>query len=155
MPLKLAPDAKKKYDEATKNPTKSGWLEKVGGKRKTINKRWFVLKENYIFYAKKQGQDPLGVLNVYGGKAMAVEGPTYRQFSFTVLAPKSVSEDAKWVNRSYLFTASSSDEVSGWVDAINKATTFEQSTKVEEEKSRPRTKTGGIDAPSSDEEDDK
>jgi hypothetical protein len=43
---------KKKFDEAREKPDHSGWLEKKGAKRKNWNKRWFVLKDNYLFYCK-------------------------------------------------------------------------------------------------------
>jgi hypothetical protein len=71
--MRLGTDAQSIYNDANKFPDKAGYLEKkglfqfclfsvltwiffflgcLGAKVKSINKRWFVLKDNWLFYAK-------------------------------------------------------------------------------------------------------
>jgi len=52
--LKLGKEAQAKFDEAKTKPDKQGILDKKGAKRKNWNERYFVLKDNYLFYCKKQ-----------------------------------------------------------------------------------------------------
>jgi len=101
--LKLGAEAQAKFDEAKRRPDNEGTLDKKGAKRKNWNKRWFVLKDNYLFYCKNEKSNPQGIINLHGCTVSKIEGPTARPNSFSVLAPKSVSIDAKWTNRTYFF----------------------------------------------------
>jgi len=52
--LKLGKEAQAKFNEAKAHPDRAGSLEKKGAKRKNWNERWFVLKDNYLFYCKNE-----------------------------------------------------------------------------------------------------
>jgi len=98
-----------------------GWLEKKGAKRKNWTKRYFVLKDNYLFYCKKEKVPPQGIINLHGCTVVKTEGPTAKLFSFSLMAPKSVSVDAKWTNRTYSIAASTNEELSTWIQALQDA----------------------------------
>jgi len=118
--LKLGAEAQAKFDEAKRNPDYQGLLDKKGAKRKNWNQRWFVLKDNYLFYCKNQKSNPQGIINLHGCTVSRIEGPTARPNSFSVLAPKSVSIDAKWTNRTYFFAAKDAKEMEKWMEIVDK-----------------------------------
>jgi len=113
--LKLGKEAQSKFDEAKSNPDLAGTLDKKGAKRKNWNSRWFVLKDNYLFYCKNQKTNPQGIINLHGCTVSRIEGPTARPNSFSLLAPKSVSIDAKWTNRTYFMAAKDPKEMEKWM----------------------------------------
>eukprot|EP01116_Phalansterium_solitarium_P016187 TRINITY_DN3706_c0_g1_i1.p1 TRINITY_DN3706_c0_g1~~TRINITY_DN3706_c0_g1_i1.p1 ORF type:complete len:274 (-),score=57.61 TRINITY_DN3706_c0_g1_i1:1144-1965(-) len=119
--LKLGLEAQAKFDEAKIHPDKSGYLDKKGAKRKNWNNRWFVLKDNYLFYCKTEKSLPQGIINLHGCTVSKIEGPNTRQFSFSLLAPKSVSVDAKWTNRTYLMAARNPDDWKAWMETLEGA----------------------------------
>jgi len=116
--LKLGKEAQAKFDEAKSNPDLAGTLDKKGAKRKNWNSRWFVLKDNYLFYCKNQKTNPQGIINLHGCTVSRIEGPTARPNSFSVLAPKSVSIDAKWTNRTYFMAAKDAKEMDRWMKTL-------------------------------------
>ena len=119
--LKLGKEAQAKFDEAREKPDHSGWLEKKGAKRKNWNKRWFVLKDNYLFYCKGKTTPPQGIINLHGCNVNVTEGPTNRPNSFSVMAPKSVSVDAKWTNRTYHIAGTSVEDLQTWLNVLQAA----------------------------------
>ena len=119
--LKLGKEAQAKFDEAKEKPDNSGYLEKKGAKRKNWNNRWFVLKDNYLFYCKNQKSNPQGIINLHACTVSRIEGPTARPNSFSVLAPKSVSIDAKWTNRTYFFSAKDEKEMDHWMKVLEES----------------------------------
>jgi len=122
MPLKLAPEAQVKFEEAKKNPEHQGYLEKRGEKHKSWNKRWCILKDNFIFYAKNlKAEAPQGIVNLIGCTVEKVDLRPPRSHCFTVLSSKSVSVEGKWSNRKYWFVADSSEELFVWINIIQKA----------------------------------
>jgi len=116
--LKLGKEAQAKFDEAKANPDLAGGLDKKGAKRKNWNSRWFVLKDNYLFYCKNQKTNPQGIINLHGCTVSRIEGPTARPNSFSLLAPKSVSIDAKWTNRTYFMAAKEAKEMEKWMRVL-------------------------------------
>jgi len=116
--LKLGKEAQAKFDEAKINPDKAGILDKKGAKRKNWNERWFVLKDNYLFYCKNEKSNPQGIINLHGCTVSQIQGPTARANSFSLLAPKSVSIDAKWTNRTYFVAAKSPKEMQLWMEKL-------------------------------------
>jgi len=116
--LKLGKEAQAKFDEAKSNPDLAGGLDKKGAKRKNWNSRWFVLKDNYLFYCKNQKTNPQGIINLHGCTVSRIEGPTARPNSFSLLAPKSVSIDAKWTNRTYFMAAKEAKEMEKWMRVL-------------------------------------
>jgi len=139
--LKLGKEAAEKYALAQKDPDLEGMLEKKGAKRKNWTKRWIVLKENYLFYTKKQGESPQGIINLHGATITETQGPSFVPYSFSLLVPKSVSVDAKWTNRTFFMKASSSEEVKKWTTAMVKASHYKaKSSKGKEEPSKTEEK---------------
>jgi len=80
--LKLGKEAQAKFNEAKVSPDKQGILEKKGAKRKNWNERWFVLKDNYLFYCKNEKSNPQGIINLHGCTVKDIQGPTARANSF-------------------------------------------------------------------------
>lgn len=119
--LKLGKEAQAKYDEARIQPDIEGYLEKKGAKRKNWNTRWFVLKDNYLFYAKDNKTNPQGIINTHGCTVCKLEGVTVRPYSFSLLAPKSVSIDAKWTNRTYYLAAKDAKEMERWMKILDES----------------------------------
>jgi len=117
--LKLGKEAQAKFDEAKTKPDKQGILDKKGAKRKNWNERYFVLKENYLFYCKNKTSNPQGIINLHGCTVSKIEGPTARPHSFSLLAPKSVSIDAKWTNRTYFMAAKDPKEMDHWMEILD------------------------------------
>jgi len=120
--LKLGPEAQDKFEEAKREPDAQGFLEKKGAKRKNWNARWFVLKENYLFYCKTERSNPQGIVNLHGCTITRVSGPTItKAFCFTLLAPKSVSIDAKWTGRTYFMAAKTEKEMEFWTKKLEES----------------------------------
>jgi len=119
--LKLGKEAQSKFDEARQSADYSGNLEKKGAKRKNWNNRWFVLKENYLFYCKTPKSNPQGIINLHSCTVSKTEGPTARPNSFSLLAPKSVSIDAKWTNRTYFMAAKSEEDRDNWMKVLEES----------------------------------
>jgi len=116
--LKLGKEAQAKFDEARQKADYSGYLEKKGAKRKNWNNRWFVLKDNYLFYCKTPKSNPQGIINLHACTVSKTEGPTARPYSYSLLAPKSVSIDAKWTNRTYFMAAKSEEDRDNWMRVL-------------------------------------
>jgi len=117
--LKLGPEAQEKFDEAKKDPEAKGYLEKKGAKRKNWNNRFFVLKDNYLFYCKSEKSQPQGIINLHGCTISRISGPTIaRPYCFSLLAPKSVSIDAKWTGRTYFMAAKDEKEMDTWMKRL-------------------------------------
>jgi len=119
--LKLGKEAQAKFDEARQKADYSGYLEKKGAKRKNWNNRWFVLKDNYLFYCKTPKSNPQGIINLHACTVSKTEGPTARPYSYSLLAPKSVSIDAKWTNRTYFMAAKSEEDRDNWMRVLEES----------------------------------
>jgi len=142
--LKLGKEAQSKFNEAKVSPDKQGALEKKGAKRKNWNDRWFVLKDNYLFYCKNEKSNPQGIINLHGCTVKDIQGPTARANSFSLLAPKSVSIDAKWTNRTYYMAAKDSKEMESWMSKLEEA-----GKKAVERAAAKKTDSGAKDEPKS------
>jgi hypothetical protein len=64
---------------------------------------------------------PQGIINLHGSNTAVTEGPTNRPCSFSLMAPKSVSADAKWTNRTYHIAGSTVDEMHTWISVLQAA----------------------------------
>lgn len=62
-------------------------------------KLFVYLQDNYLFYCKTKTSAPQGIINLQGCAVAVLQGPTAKPYSFSLLAPKSVSVDARWTNR--------------------------------------------------------
>jgi len=132
--LRLGKEAQSKYEEARRNSDLEGNLEKKGAKRRNWNTRWFTLKDNYLFYSKNKSSAPQGIINLHGCTVSRIDGPTVNKPNcFSLLAPKSVSIDSKWTNRTYVISGKDQREVNHWMEILSEA----GKKAVEKSKSKP------------------
>lgn len=99
---------------------KEGWLLKTGPKPgDAYRKRWIVLDENVLYYYK----DPLDAFpkakviigsrqNGFTARENVPSGVKTMPFAFTLKTPK----------RNYCFSATSENEMNGWIDVLVKVT---------------------------------
>lgn len=89
---------------------KAGYLVKEGGKFKTWKKRWFVLKNNVIYYSKKQNSGELGIIRLHGVSPQQVQVCTKKKKKncFEVATP----------NRTYYLVSDSERDMNNWMEAI-------------------------------------
>lgn len=91
---------------------KEGYLQKKGDLSKDIQRRWFVLKGNLLFYfQKKQDKEPLGVIVL---EACSVQVSSHGRYSFEI------SFDGVGT-RTYVLYADNDEEMQSWIKAISHA----------------------------------
>jgi len=93
---------------------KDGFLTKQGGSHKGFQKRWFILKTNFVCYYKdpKNLKHPAGVVDLNESRVGRVDTATFKKkYCFEIATPK----------RTYYLCGSSDEEVDAWIDAIEKA----------------------------------
>ena len=91
---------------------KEGYLQKKGDLSKDIQRRWFVLKGNLLFYfQKKQDKEPLGVIVL---EACSVQVSSHGRYSFEI------SFDGVGT-RTYVLYAENDEEMQSWIKAISHA----------------------------------
>jgi len=73
-----------------------------------------------LFYCKKKGVPPQGIINLHGCTVTPLPQQN-RGCSFSLLAHKSVSVDAQWINRTYYISAKDEAEMKVWMDLITGA----------------------------------
>ena len=68
----------------------AGYMTKEGGRFKTWKKRWCVLKNNRIYYSKKQNSGELGIINLddTDPEAVVVSARKTKKFLFEIPTPK-------------------------------------------------------------------
>lgn len=92
---------------------KTGFLTKEGGRWKNWKRRWFVLKNNVIYYSKKQNSGELGIIRLTG---LTVDDVC-----------SSDRKNKKWMweirtkNRTYYMCAESEEDRESWIDATKKS----------------------------------
>jgi len=89
---------------------KAGYLVKEGGKFKSWKKRWFVLKNNVIYYSKEQNSGQLGIIRLHGLSPDQVNASnrTKKSNMFEIKTPKRV----------YYLSAESDPERDLWISII-------------------------------------
>ncbi|XP_075431170.1 cytohesin-3-like [Ascaphus truei] len=108
-------------------PQREGWLLKLGGRVKTWKKRWFILKDNCLYYFEcTTDKEPLGIIPLENLSIQIVEDPKKPHcFSLhaegqTIKACKSHG-DGRMVqgnHQSYRLSASSHEERESWVQSV-------------------------------------
>lgn len=90
---------------------KEGYLQKRG-ESKDVQRRWFVLKGNLLFYfQKKQDREPLGVIVL---EACSVQVSAHGRYSFEI------SFDGIGT-RTYILLADNDEDMQSWIKAISHA----------------------------------
>lgn len=99
--------------DAIPNPNRCGYLTKQGGAVKSWKRRYFVLKDNFLFYYKRPRDDsPTGVIQLEG--CSVEETPSEeldRKNCFTLRTP----------SRTWFFQADRQIEMDIWIDCISHA----------------------------------
>ncbi len=91
---------------------KEGYLQKKGDLSKDVQRRWFVLKGNLLFYfQKKQDKEPLGVIVL---EACSVQVSSHGRYSFEI------SFDGIGT-RTYVLYADNDEEMQSWIKAVSHA----------------------------------
>jgi small GTP-binding protein len=90
------------------NPNKCGWLNKVGAVRKSVKRRWFVLKDFTVAYFTSREQTRLlGAFSIQGGLVKVTDSAS---FTFTVTTP----------GRVWILTAETKQEMQSWMQELYK-----------------------------------
>jgi len=93
---------------------KAGYLTKEGGNFKTWKKRWMVLKNNVIYYSKKQNSGELGIIRLNGitPDQVAISTRTRKNmFMFEIKTP----------NRTYYLCCDTESDRLSWIDSIKQS----------------------------------
>lgn len=92
---------------------KAGFLTKEGGNFKTWKKRWCVLKNNVIYYSKKQNSGELGIIRLQNtnDSQVVVSTRKKKKFCFEVQTP----------NRTYFLVPDNETEMKSWIEAIKQS----------------------------------
>jgi len=92
---------------------KAGFLTKEGGKFKTWRKRWFVLKNNVIYYSKQMNSGELEIIRLQNVKPDQVQicSKKKKKNCFEIETP----------NRTYYLFAESEAEMKSWMEIIKQS----------------------------------
>ncbi|XP_075039169.1 cytohesin-4 [Mixophyes fleayi] len=112
---------------AFQKPQREGWLLKMGGRVKTWKKRWFILKDNCLYYFEyTTDKDPLGIIPLENLCVEPTED-TKKPYCFdlhargqTVKACKTQADGKKVQgnHQSYHLSAASNEERESWVQSL-------------------------------------
>ncbi|XP_018407799.1 PREDICTED: cytohesin-4-like isoform X1 [Nanorana parkeri] len=112
---------------AFQKPQREGWLLKMGGRVKTWKKRWFILKDNCLYYFEyTTDKDPLGIIPLENLCVELVEDPK-KPHCFdlhargqTVKACKTQADGKKVQgnHQSYRLSATTDEEREIWVQSL-------------------------------------
>jgi len=111
---------------------KKGWVKKQGGRIKTWKKRWLVLKNNCLYYFKKEeDQDPCGIIPLENLLVRSVELKGFK-FTFEVYSQSEEIKSCKLENGqlvqghhgSYLISVSDKNIMDSWIGAIRNNIAF-------------------------------
>jgi RAC serine/threonine-protein kinase len=105
---------------------KAGFLTKEGGKFKTWKKRWCVLKNNVIYYSKKQNSGELGIIRLHGVSVdqVQVSNRKGRKNLFEIHTP----------NRIYYLQAESEQDMQSWMEVTKQSISGKSSNASEQTK---------------------
>jgi len=102
---------------------KAGYLVKEGGNFKTWKKRWMVLKNNVIYYSKKQNSGELGIIRLHGVTADKVVLSNSRKKKKNVF-------EIQTPNRTYFLCADTEKERDDWIESIKQSISGKGSSAV-------------------------
>jgi len=97
-------------------PEKQGWLTKQGGRVKNWKRRWFVLKDNRMYYYKspKDG-NPLGFIPLERCAMRIVENSN-KKFCFEIFDPH---QPFSRYHPSFFIYADTQEEMTDWINRLN------------------------------------
>ncbi|XP_040263254.1 cytohesin-4 isoform X1 [Bufo bufo] len=119
---------------AFQKPQREGWLLKMGGRVKTWKKRWFILKDNCLYYFEyTTDKDPLGIIPLENLCVELAEDPK-KPHCFdlhargqTVKACKTQADGKKVQgnHQSYRLSATSHEERESWVQSLRSSISWD------------------------------
>lgn len=119
---------------AFQKPQREGWLLKTGGRVKTWKKRWFILKDNCLYYFEyTTDKDPLGIIPLENLSVELAEDPK-KPHCFdlhargqTIKACKTQADGKKVQgnHQSYRLSAASHEERESWVQSLRSSITWD------------------------------
>ncbi|EFA76525.1 pleckstrin domain-containing protein [Heterostelium album PN500] len=116
-----------KLDEDTlfSNAQLKGWLYKMSSQKKNWQKRWFVLKNNCLYYfpTEKNEENPKVIIPLEGLKVTKISDTSFQIEDSTVQMIKSVKLTPKGPiegqHEKYILKASTQEEAIKWIDSIS------------------------------------
>ncbi|XP_069823246.1 cytohesin-4 isoform X1 [Dendropsophus ebraccatus] len=119
---------------AFQKPQREGWLLKMGGRVKTWKKRWFILKDNCLYYFEyTTDKEPLGIIPLENLCVELAEDPK-KPHCFdlhargqTIKACKSQADGKKVQgnHQSYRLSAASHEERESWVQSLRSSISWD------------------------------
>eukprot|EP01117_Protostelium_nocturnum_P001259 TRINITY_DN1157_c0_g1_i1.p1 TRINITY_DN1157_c0_g1~~TRINITY_DN1157_c0_g1_i1.p1 ORF type:complete len:1157 (+),score=243.01 TRINITY_DN1157_c0_g1_i1:169-3639(+) len=113
---------------------KKGWCSKQGGRFKTWKKRWFVLKDNCLYYFKSQQPDeqPCGIIPLENVQVRVAEKADRKNNCFEVYSSDGDIKACKFENGqlvrghhlNYLISAPSPADMESWIAVITANVAF-------------------------------
>eukprot|EP01116_Phalansterium_solitarium_P024696 TRINITY_DN9119_c0_g1_i1.p1 TRINITY_DN9119_c0_g1~~TRINITY_DN9119_c0_g1_i1.p1 ORF type:complete len:1155 (+),score=322.34 TRINITY_DN9119_c0_g1_i1:118-3465(+) len=112
---------------------KMGWCRKQGGRIKTWKNRWFVLKDNCLYYFRtKEDEDPCGIIPLENLHVRPRPELKSGRYIFEVYSPSGEIKACKLENGqlvkghhgSYLVSAPSAEEMEDWLLVIRNNISF-------------------------------
>ncbi|XP_066452403.1 cytohesin-4 isoform X1 [Eleutherodactylus coqui] len=119
---------------AFQKPQREGWLLKTGGRVKTWKKRWFILKDNCLYYFEyTTDKDPLGIIPLENLCVELAEDPK-KPHCFdlhargqTIKACKTQADGKKVQgnHQSYRLSAANHEERESWVQSLRSSISWD------------------------------
>eukprot|EP01119_Soliformovum_irregulare_P020367 TRINITY_DN6584_c0_g1_i2.p1 TRINITY_DN6584_c0_g1~~TRINITY_DN6584_c0_g1_i2.p1 ORF type:complete len:1254 (-),score=400.18 TRINITY_DN6584_c0_g1_i2:40-3801(-) len=112
---------------------KKGWCRKQGGRVPTWKKRWFVLKNNCLYYFKKETDaDPCGIIPLENLLVRTIENKGQNKYVFQLYSQAGEVKACKFEggqlvkghHDNYLISVKTSDEMESWIAAIRNNIAF-------------------------------
>ncbi|KAM9324498.1 cytohesin-4-like [Gastrophryne carolinensis] len=119
---------------AFQKPKHEGWLFKIGGRVKTWKKRWFILKDNCLYYFEyTTDKDPLGIIPLENLSVELAEDPKklhcfdLHARGQTIKACKTQADGKKVQgnHQSYRLSAASDEERESWVQSLRSSISWD------------------------------
>ncbi|XP_056380101.1 cytohesin-4 isoform X2 [Hyla sarda] len=119
---------------AFQKPQREGWLLKMGGRVKTWKKRWFILKDNCLYYFEyTTDKDPLGIIPLENLCVELAEDPK-KPHCFdlhargqTIKACKTQADGKKVQgnHQSYRLSAANHEERESWIQSLKSSMSWD------------------------------
>jgi len=109
-------------EDTKQTAEKVGYLTKRGAKWKNWKRRYFVLKDNFLYYfVDPKDVIPKGVILLKSVTIENAEKITKKKLCISVQTGKSFTAKTGWQNRMYFFQAEKEEDLESWKKAISNA----------------------------------
>jgi len=111
-------------EQTKETAQKVGFLTKRGAKWKNWKRRYFVLKDNFLYYfAEPKDAVPKGVMFLEAASVANAEQISKKPNCFSVTPKKSFTMRDPWKDRVYFMQCANAKEMQAWMDAIKASNT--------------------------------